>query len=748
MIRRTLLPFLRNYLILLLCVIILTIPLYIGTIFLFEKRQLAITSEGMKGDIYRLDQQVASLSSIAYSLGNDSMLRSYATRALEDLKPSDFYTISKLQHDFQRLYLAQPYITDYGLMLRNGILFTGERLHFPDEQYYKRYIQFGEMEQQDLFDAFMKAPTPSLFLGEMNIIMMQNIPEITRSYRGTIWLCSLSKTLRKSPIGVFYATLSQNTLAQLFLRDLDEEYAGFVLLNSQGEELMRYGLTPEPDSTHDMHEIHASAKQTGLNVTLFLSPSLFFDMMTPIRNLLIFFLCGLLLFGVLLSAGLAWRSSRPVRHLLSLLDQSKDCSGSETDDRNSYEVIGNAVTSLLSSVDAYRDALEAQRIRLSENVFDTLLRTTFIYENSASQQRMQEFKHFFPLFPASYRLSIISLYCDGANAETLPQMRILLSNLIEAEMSPVPYVHFTGWKAVLVLDTTTHVDWQERLVALRRAIYERIGISLTIILSESGSSIEQLSTLYRQTKDILNFVKRMPPVHEVDVWQKQHFPYQRPALPLFYTDMTQLYNLVCNGEKEDALALLGRICELLQPSSIHEEMVVKRVYADLYNLIMRLRVESNNVASVPELPVWHEEIELSIMFSEMQRCVTALCDLYAARQETFPASVCRFIDEHLSDSALSTVMVADHFSISQPTLQKIIRKEKGCSFYDYVAQKRYEMAVQLLTQTDIPINSIVVQCGYNSVNSFYKAFKRIGDTSPANVRRNAYLGMQIDANNI
>ena len=307
MIRRTLLPFLRSYLILLLGVIILTIPLYIGTISLFEKRQLAITSEGMKSDIDRLDQQVVSLNSIAYSFGNDSMLRSYATKNFQELKPSDLYAISKLQSDFQRLYLAQPYITDYGLMLRNGILFTSERLHFPNEQYYNHYIQFGEIKQQDLFNAFIKAPTSSLFLGEMNVVMMQNVPEITRSYRGSIWLCSLSKTPSKSPIGVFYATLSQNTLAQLFLRDLDEESAGFVLWNGQGEELMRYGLTPEPGITHDMHVIHVSAKRTSLNVTLFLSPSLFSDMMIPVYNLMILFLCGLLLFGILMSAVLAWR---------------------------------------------------------------------------------------------------------------------------------------------------------------------------------------------------------------------------------------------------------------------------------------------------------------------------------------------------------------------------------------------------------------------------------------------------------
>ena len=76
--KRTLLPFLRSYLTLLLGVVILSIPLYIGTISLFEKRQLALTGEGLQSGMDLLDQQVASLSSIAYSLSGDSALRSYA----------------------------------------------------------------------------------------------------------------------------------------------------------------------------------------------------------------------------------------------------------------------------------------------------------------------------------------------------------------------------------------------------------------------------------------------------------------------------------------------------------------------------------------------------------------------------------------------------------------------------------------------------------------------------------------------
>lgn len=261
-------------------------------------------------------------------------------------------------------------------------------------------------------------------------------------------------------------------------------------------------------------------------------------------------------------------------------------------------------------------------------------------------------------------------------------------------------------------------------------------------VSEAGAGIELLNTLYRQTKDILNLVRRTSATDEVDVWQKQHFPQQHPALPLFYTDQAQLYSLIRSGEKEAAQALLGRIRKLLNPSSLPEERIAQQVYADLHSLVTRLRFECGDAAAVPELPLLQDESDSSVLFSDLQRCIAALCDLFAARREPFPVAVCRFMDEHLSDSALSAVMVADHFSISTPTLQKVIRQQKACSFYDYVAQKRYEMSVELLTQTDVPISAIAAQCGFGSVNSFYKAFKRMSSISPSNVRMNARSGAQ------
>ncbi|HML47890.1 MAG TPA: AraC family transcriptional regulator [Clostridia bacterium] len=79
-------------------------------------------------------------------------------------------------------------------------------------------------------------------------------------------------------------------------------------------------------------------------------------------------------------------------------------------------------------------------------------------------------------------------------------------------------------------------------------------------------------------------------------------------------------------------------------------------------------------------------------------------------------------------------MVTERFQISEAHLQRIVRKATGCSFFEYVDQRRMTLAKQLLTQTRLPVAQIMGQCGYSTTNSFYKAFKRCYGVSPTALR--------------
>lgn len=728
MARKTVLHFLRGYLAFLACLLVLLIPLYLQVNNLFEARQLSLTQAMLESGMARLDQQISSLSGIAFSIGQESDYRTFAQVDASQMTPSDYYQLGQLHAEFSRLCLAQPYVTAYGLILKNGVILTRERCYLPTDDYYGRFLRFGDMDQAEFLQTFGKPGNVSAFLPQMEVYRYgESGGETTQA---VIWLCNMSQIASSNPTGAFYAAISCPTIASLLMPELAAEDVGLVLCRATGGELMRFGALDE--DAKNVHTLTAAASASGLRATLRLSGRLFNDMMKPARNLLYLCFGLLILVGVILSAFFASRASRPVEQLAALAHRvNRD---GETG-ASSFELIGNTVTSLASSVDEYRQALAAQQMSVQAHCFERLLRETPF--PAASSRAVEEFNRCFPSFPAAYRLAVIAI--RGGDLEALPRMQVSLLGLAGALLSPAPYVYFGRRYAVIVLDSAAPGHQADALCALRRSALEKFDLNLLIALSGEGTSCAQLHALYQDAKSVIALARQEEPSGLVDVWRREHFPNQPSEFPLDYTEMSQLYGLLTRAECEGALSLIDTVRERLMRSGAPDELIVKQVYYNLRGILLRIKLERLELLGSVEIPDYHGEIDPELLFGQLSESCTRICGLLSpvlARSRTaFSASVLRFIDEHIADSALSVSMVADRFAISEPTLQKAIRQEKGCSFFEYVESRRYALALSLLRDTDQPIAQIAAQCGYNSVNSFYKAFKRMTNVTPAAMRQ-------------
>ena len=727
MARKTVLHFLRGYLAFLACLLVLLIPLYLQVNNLFEARQLSLTQAMLESGMARLDQQISSLSGIAFSIGQESDYRTFAQVDASQMTPSDYYQLGQLHAEFSRLCLAQPYVTAYGLILKNGVILTRERCYLPTDDYYGRFLRFGDMDQAEFLQTFGKPGNVSAFLPQMEVYRYgESGGETTQA---VIWLCNMSQIASSNPTGAFYAAISCPTIASLLMPELAAEDVGLVLCRATGGELMRFGALDE--DAKNVHTLTAAASASGLRATLRLSVRLFNDMMKPARNLLYLCFGLLILVGVILSAFFASRASRPVEQLAALAHRVNRGGEGES----SFELIGNTVTSLASSVDEYRQALAAQQMSVQAHCFERLLRETPF--PAASSRAVEEFNRCFPSFPAAYRLAVIAI--RGGDLEALPRMQVSLLGLAGALLSPAPYVYFGRRYAVIVLDSAAPGHHADALCALRRSALEKFDLNLLIALSGEGTSCAQLHALYQDAKSVIALARQEEPSGLVDVWRREHFPNQPSEFPLDYTEMSQLYGLLTRAECEGALSLIDTVRERLMRSGAPDELIVKQVYYNLRGILLRIKLERLELLGSVEIPDYHGEIDPELLFGQLSESCTRICGLLSpvlARSRTaFSASVLRFIDEHIADSALSVSMVADRFAISEPTLQKAIRQEKGCSFFEYVESRRYALALSLLRDTDQPIAQIAAQCGYNSVNSFYKAFKRMTNVTPAAMRQ-------------
>ena len=83
---------------------------------------------------------------------------------------------------------------------------------------------------------------------------------------------------------------------------------------------------------------------------------------------------------------------------------------------------------------------------------------------------------------------------------------------------------------------------------------------------------------------------------------------------------------------------------------------------------------------------------------------------------------------------LSLVSLCERVGTNRTYASKAIKDAKGCNFSDYVNRYRLEYALKLLKRTpkdNIIIQNIAIQCGFGSIQTFYRYFKMLYGITPS-----------------
>ncbi len=94
----------------------------------------------------------------------------------------------------------------------------------------------------------------------------------------------------------------------------------------------------------------------------------------------------------------------------------------------------------------------------------------------------------------------------------------------------------------------------------------------------------------------------------------------------------------------------------------------------------------------------------------------------------------QYIQENYMDSGLGLSRISQEFHISEGYVSSIFKEQSSVNFGDYVETIRINKACQLLKENEHTISEIAEFVGYNSVQSFRRAFKRVKGISPKEYR--------------
>ncbi len=117
--------------------------------------------------------------------------------------------------------------------------------------------------------------------------------------------------------------------------------------------------------------------------------------------------------------------------------------------------------------------------------------------------------------------------------------------------------------------------------------------------------------------------------------------------------------------------------------------------------------------------------------------VSILSQISLVRQEKVPADICRDISGYLNmhfTEEISLPQMAASLGYSRYHISHIFKEKFGCSYNDYLKRLRSEHAMGLLAHSEMTATEICFASGFNSLRSFYRAFREVYGVTPRSVK--------------
>ncbi len=103
--------------------------------------------------------------------------------------------------------------------------------------------------------------------------------------------------------------------------------------------------------------------------------------------------------------------------------------------------------------------------------------------------------------------------------------------------------------------------------------------------------------------------------------------------------------------------------------------------------------------------------------------------------QVFMQRVVEYVEQHLEDSDLSVVELAETLGLSKSGLYRRLKGLLGVTPKDFVVRARMNRAAMLLENTDLPVKEITYRCGFSDQSYFGKCFRSTYGVSPSEYRQ-------------
>lgn len=173
---------------------------------------------------------------------------------------------------------------------------------------------------------------------------------------------------------------------------------------------------------------------------------------------------------------------------------------------------------------------------------------------------------------------------------------------------------------------------------------------------------------------------------------------------------------------------------------------IRNLYIELQGTVLKLLndLPHEDRAIRMALQKWGEKPQAPENLDELAAIFLALMGSYDLGKKSHNTALLEalqaYIEDNYARSELGLTLIADTFRRSENYLSNFFKEQTGECLSAAIQRVRFREAVRLLLETEEPIDTVAVKCGYLNTSSFRRAFKRLYGWSPSEYKMNRTKG--------
>lgn len=656
--------------------------------------------------------------------------------------------------------------TDYYVYFKNyNYIMTADSL-YPPQLYYTAVLQnyTANPEGYEIWYAALQSG------GAGNAYALDSQQQIGYAEpRSLIYAYTVPLRFDNKVMGTMVIHLNKNVFRNYFEQYISYDQSLYYIEDQNGQKLLS-SEDSKPDSVtlqfpadldfskstgtqsvsvndHKMIAAYIVSPGTGWRYVTLIPEDLLYADLQDVRKLNYLLFALLYFCGLLTALFLTDWNSKPV---LNATTDIQDFLGSDSPDaKDPYKALTHGVSKLISDQISLQKDLEGQKPFLQSSYLNNL-----IFGKMYDEHELYAMAKYLEmdLSGTGFYMAVIRTFNDDQggevsedNIEELFVWKSIVRNTYLRCFGTNIIVHDIDNRRLalifsLSLDNLTNEDFcriaDSAIGAANHELILNYNMSIFIGMSGYCQTATDLWRGYEQACTALTYAWGNNMIVWYDKIRSLNDHYYYPL------EMEQrLLSLCSTGDSEQ----VGKCMDILyQENFLHRKLSIQmyhEMFIVMHSTIHKLFAKTPRPDLQDLLNKSSSKVGALERFDIIRSVYKALCastaDEKNVNTQQFIRQITKYIEENYTDSGLGLYKIASAFNLSEGYFSSFFKAQMNIKFTDYLEKVRLDRSIELLKTTDYTIDAIAAMVGYNSSQSFRRAFKKVHFISPNSLRSQA-----------